>query len=156
MMPRIERCDLRFAETEEEVAQCFPVMRQLRPHLSCEDEFVERWRRQRSAGYRLLALWDDRKPVALAGFRVQENLIFGPHLYVDDLVTDAENRGGGAGRLLMDRLKAEGRRLGFERLILDTPLSNALGHRFYFREGLLARALKFSFLLLDKERGEKR
>lgn len=148
--------DLRLVDAEDEVARCFPVMRQLRPHLASEVEFVERWKRQKETGYRLLALWEGGRPMALAGFRVQENLIFGPHLYVDDLVTDARERSSGRGRILMDRLKAEGQRLGLEMLILDTPLSNALGHRFYFREGLLARALKFSISLRDTPEDDRR
>ncbi len=148
--------DLRIVDAEDEVARCFPVMRQLRPHLASEAEFVERWKRQKETGYRLLALWEGGRPMALAGFRVQENLIFGPHLYVDDLVTDARERSSGRGRILMDRLKAEGQRLGLEMLILDTPLSNALGHRFYFREGLLARALKFSISLRDTPEDDRR
>ena len=143
-MARGQSFDLRFAETDEEVARCFALMRQLRPNLGSAAEFVERWARQKDAGYRLLVLWEGARPLALAGFRVQENLIFGPHLYVDDLVTDAAVRGGGLGRLVLNRLKAEGEASGLDLLVLDTPLTNALGHRFYFREGLLARALKFS------------
>jgi GNAT superfamily N-acetyltransferase len=119
-------------------------MRQLRPHLASEAEFVERWRRQTSEGYRLLAVWDGAHPVALAGVRVQENLIHGRFFYVDDLVTDDAQRSAGHGRRLMDRLKDEARALGCAKLVLDTALANSLGQRFYFREGLLARALRFS------------
>ncbi|WP_451979535.1 GNAT family N-acetyltransferase [Azospirillum endophyticum] len=126
-------------------------MRQLRPHLSSEDEFVSRWRRQIAAGYRLLALWQADGPTALAGFRLQDNLVHGVHFYVDDLVTDEKARSTGAGRLMMDRLKSEARRSGCTRLVLDTPLTNMLGHRFYFRHGLLARALRFS-IDLDEDR----
>ncbi|CAO3426632.1 Histone acetyltransferase HPA2 and related acetyltransferases [Azospirillum endophyticum] len=143
--------DIRSIETEEEVAACFPLMRQLRPHLSSEDEFVSRWRRQIAAGYRLLALWQADGPTALAGFRLQDNLVHGVHFYVDDLVTDEKARSTGAGRLMMDRLKSEARRSGCTRLVLDTPLTNMLGHRFYFRHGLLARALRFS-IDLDEDR----
>jgi GNAT superfamily N-acetyltransferase len=88
--------------------------------------------------------------VALAGFRAQENLVHGVHLYVDDLVTDESARGAGHGGLMMDRLESEARALGCTRLLLDTPLANALGHRFYFRQGLLARALRFSIDLDEK------
>lgn len=139
--------DLRYVETEAAVAACFELMRQLRPHLGCEQEFIARWRRQTAAGYRLLALWREAKPVALAGFRVQDNLMHGPHFYVDDLVTDAASRGSGLGRILMDRLKAEGQALGCVKLVLDTALTNTLGHRFYYRQGLLATALRFSMVL---------
>ncbi len=140
--------DIRYVDSEAEVAACYGLMRQLRPHLDSEQSFLVRWRRQAESGYRLLALWQGAKPVALAGFRVQENLVHGLHFYVDDLVTDADSRGSGHGRGLMDRLKAEGRALGCTKLVLDTPLTNTLGHRFYYRQGLLASALRFNMPLV--------
>ncbi|WP_346894190.1 GNAT family N-acetyltransferase [uncultured Roseibium sp.] len=152
-MATAEPPEMRYADEEADVLRCFPLMRQLRPHLASEKDFVDRWRRQRDTGYRLIALWRDEVPVALAGFRVQENLVHGVHLYVDDLVTDEAARSGGYGHVLMDRLKQEGRALGLDRLILDTPLTNALGHRFYYREGLLARALRFYVSLTPTEAG---
>jgi GNAT superfamily N-acetyltransferase len=128
-------------------ARCYPVMRELRPHLTSEAEFVERWRRQCADGYRLLAVWRDETAVALAGWRVQENLVHGRFLYVDDLVTTETERSRGHGERLMTAIVAEGRRLGLARLVLDTPLSNVLGHRFYYRNGLLATALRFGMPL---------
>ena len=65
---------------------CFPVMRQLRLDLS-EDEFLQRVARQRPQGYQLLAASVDGEVVAVAGFRVLDNLAWGRFLYVDDLVT---------------------------------------------------------------------
>ena len=136
--------DLRYADTEADVSACYGLMAQLRPHLASDQAFVARWRRQVAAGYRLLALWQASRPVALAGFRVQENLVHGRYFYVDDLVTDETARGCGHGRVLIHRLKAEGRALGCAKLVLDTPLTNTLGHRFYYRHGLLATALRFN------------
>ena len=135
---------LRHAETEAETAACFPVMAELRPKLADAQEFAERVARQRTAGYRLLAAWRGGVPVALAGYRVEENLVHGRFIYVDDLVTAAGERGRGLGARLLDAVIAEGRRLGCARLVLDTALDNVLGHRFYYRQGLLARALRFS------------
>jgi GNAT superfamily N-acetyltransferase len=135
--------DIRPVEDEAGASACWPLMRQLRPHLESEAAFVSRWHRQVASGYRLLALYRDGRPVALAGFRVQENLVYGPHLYVDDLVTDEAERSAGHGARLMARLVEEGRALGCARLVLDTPLTNVLGHRFYYRNGLLATALRF-------------
>ncbi|HTW54281.1 MAG TPA: GNAT family N-acetyltransferase [Stellaceae bacterium] len=45
---------------------------------------------------------------------------------------------------MLDAVAAEARKLGIERLVLDTALDNVLAHRFYYRQGLLARALRFS------------
>ena len=44
----------------------------------------------------------------------------------------------------MARLKREAAALGCAKLVLDTPLTNVLGHRFYYRNGLLASALRFT------------
>ncbi len=135
---------LRHAESEAEIAAAFPVMRLLRPHLGDAGELIARVTRQRAEGYRLLAAWRGDAVVGLAGYRVQENLIHGRFLYVDDLVTAEASRRLGLGATLLDGAAAEGRRLGCRRLVLDTALDNVLAHRFYYRQGMLARALRFS------------
>ena len=132
---------------EAEIGSCYELMRQLRPQLASVEEFADRWRRQAAGGYRILALWSDRGPRALAGFRILETLVHGRFLYVDDLVADASERSRGHGAQLLERLKAEGRSLGCRKLVLDSGLDNTLGHRFYYRQGLLATALRFSILL---------
>ena len=135
---------LRSVSDEADVRSCFRLMRQLRPHLASEAEFLDRWQRQAAQGYRLAGLFDGSEAVALAGYRVQENLVHGRFLYVDDLVTDAPLRGSGYGERLMAYLRDQASALGCAKLVLDTPLSNSLGHRFYFRCGLLASALRFN------------
>ncbi len=135
---------LREATTDAEVLACWPVMRDLRPHLTEAKTFVERVRRQHRDGYRLLAAWEDGAVVGLAGWRVQETLIRGRFCYVDDLVVQADARRGGIGARLLDAVAAAARDLGLHDLVLDTGLDNALGQRFYFRYGMLPAALRFA------------
>lgn len=135
---------LRYIDDEVEVARCFPLMLQLRPHLASGSEFLARWRRQTAAGYRLVALFDGPRPLALAGVRVQENLVHGRFLYIDDLVTDTALRSAGHGARLLGYLYEQARTLDCSKLVLDTSLANSLGHRFYFRCGLLATSLRFN------------
>jgi ribosomal protein S18 acetylase RimI-like enzyme len=135
---------LRHAQTQADLTACFEVMRQLRPHLKSAEEFLARVALQEAQGYRLLAVWEDGMPVALAGYRRLDNLIHGRFIYVDDLITDAHARGHGHGDRLLAELHRLGRADGCERLVLDTALGNALAQRFYFRFGLLARGLHFS------------
>jgi ribosomal protein S18 acetylase RimI-like enzyme len=146
MGARLSELDVRLVG-EADIAACFTLMHVLRPHLSSQAEFIERWRRQSEQGYSMLALWRDQRLVALAGFRVQENLVHGRFLYVDDLVTDESERRRGYGARLLDHLKTEGRARGCRKLVLDTALDNTLGHRFYYRQGLLAMSLRFNCLL---------
>jgi ribosomal protein S18 acetylase RimI-like enzyme len=133
---------------DADIGACYDLMRQLRPHLTSPEEFVARWRRQVADGYRILALWSEQGgPRALAGYRITENLVHGKFLYVDDLIADQSERSRGYGARLLDKLKDEGRKLGCAKLVLDTGLDNALAHRFYYRQGLLAQALRFNIPL---------
>ena len=136
---------------EAEIGACYELMRQLRPHLKSQEEFIARWRRQTADGYRILALWggggSNPGPRALAGYRITENLVHGKFLYVDDLVAEKAERSRGYGARLLNKLKEEGRALGCNKLVLDTGLDNYLAHRFYFRQGLLAQALRFNIPL---------
>lgn len=134
---------LRHADTPQALRACYPVMKQLRPHLQSEAEFLERLARQAAEGYRLLAEWQDDQPVALAGYRLQENLVYGKFLYVDDLITTEAARGSQCGARLLDALSEVAAQSGCVRLTLDTGLANALAQRFYFRQGLLTSSMRF-------------
>lgn len=136
--------DVRLAETDEDIRRCFPVMQQLRPHLTSADEFLERARRQmRDAGWRLAYTEGDGQVAACAGFRVHEWLVSGRILYVDDLVTDENARSGGHGKTLLDWLKDLARKEGCTQLRLDSGTHRRQAHKFYFREGLTVQAFHF-------------
>jgi len=143
-MSRPVQPELRYAESDDDIAACFDLMRDLRPRLADRAELVERVHRQQGEGYRLLALWRDGHPVGAAGYRMQENLIRGRFVYVDDLVVLASERRGGIGAQLLDEVARIAKAAGCGWLTLDTALNNALGQRFYFRWGLLSSALHFS------------
>ncbi|WP_245152302.1 GNAT family N-acetyltransferase [Allopusillimonas soli] len=138
---------LKHIETDEALTACFPVMQQLRPALQGPEDFIARVRRMQGDHYRILAAWHDGVPLALAGYRLQENLIYGRFLYVDDLVTTQASRGQNLGARLLAELDGIAMRLGCVKLVLDTGLANALAQRFYFRQGLLTGAMRFSKVL---------
>lgn len=135
------------ADSDAEITACFLVMRELRPALAHEREFAARVARQREAGYRLLAAWRSMLAVALAGYRVQENLLHGRHIYVDDLVALASERSHGHGARLLQAVMDQGRTLGCGKLVLGANLANARAHRFYYRQGMLATGLGFTMTL---------
>ena len=119
--------------TDDQLSQCFPVLRQLRPHVA-EADFVPRIRRQMEAGYQLACVEADGQPVAVAGYRLLENLAWGRFLYVDDLVTDAAHRSQGHGEKLFEWLVEEAKRLGCGELHLDSGVQRFAAHRFYLRQ----------------------
>lgn len=132
----------RIATTDAEIEACFPVMKELRTHLD-EREFLARIRMQQRQGYELAYIAVGGRPVALAGFRVGENLAWGRFLYVDDLVTAAEHRSRGYGAALLRWLCEVAKERGCRELHLDSGVQRADAHRFYRREGMEVSSYHF-------------
>jgi hypothetical protein len=76
--------DIKHIETDTDLDLSFSVMKELRPHLNDRAAYAVQIARQRMQGYRLLAAWRDGAIVGLAGYRLQDNLLYGRFIYVDD------------------------------------------------------------------------
>lgn len=127
----------------EELLRCFPLMRELRHRLEDEAQFVAQAERQQAQGYRLAGLAREGRPLALAGYRLQENFIHGRFCYVDDLVTAEALRSQGLGERLLNELATLAREQGCVRMVLDTAVSNRQAQKFYSRVGYLALGLHY-------------
>ena len=120
--------------------RAFEAMRELRPALESRASFVQQVdERLRADGYRLVGSMsgDGSSAVAVAGFRVKENLAWGSHLYVDDLSTLPAARKQGHARQLLDWLHVEAARLGIRQVHLDSGVGaeRAAAHSLYFTSG---------------------
>lgn len=132
------------AVTEAEIERCFPVMSELRTGFSSES-FVGQVKRQQEAGYVLTYLMParDGEILAVAGWRIRENLAMGPHLYVDDLVTREDCRSQGIGKKLLEHVLNRGQRARCSVALLDSGVQRFPAHRFYLKEGFDIRAYLF-------------
>ncbi|MBL9212954.1 MAG: GNAT family N-acetyltransferase [Opitutaceae bacterium] len=130
------------AHSDADIARCFAVMAQLRPHL-VEGEFVARVRRMQAEGFQLAFLEEAGAVCAVAGYRYYDKLFSGRNLYVDDLVTDVARRSRGHGAALLAWLTQEARRHGCVQLELDSGVQRFEAHRFYFRERMHVSAYHF-------------
>lgn len=120
--------------------RAFDAMRELRTGLDQRDAFVRQVDEvQRPAGYRLVAWVPDGsdRALAVAGFRVAENLAWGRHLYVDDLSTLATARRQGHAGTLLEWLLAEAEREGCRQVHLDSGVGadRTAAHRLYLNAG---------------------
>ena len=134
--------NIHIATSDKDIAACYPVMRELRPHIA-EDQFLVRTRRQQSAGYRFAMVQEVDVVVAVAGYRVTENLAWGRFLYVDDLVTLPAKRSMGYGSGLLSWLREYAAAEGCSQLHLDSGIQRKNAHRFYEREGLTMTGLHY-------------
>jgi len=133
------------ATSDAEIAACFAVMHQLRPHLVA-DEFVTRVRDQQVGGFQL-AFLDDHGIKAVAGYRFIHNLVMGRTVYVDDLVTDSAARSRGYGKRLLDWIITEARRHDCQAVTLDSGVQRFDAHRFYLTNRMVISAHHFTLLL---------
>ncbi len=127
--------NIRIATTDSEITACYPVMRELRPHVAKEG-FLSRVRAQEKSGYVLAYVEESFGPVAVAGFRVGESLGRGRFLYVDDLVTLSTHRSKGYGAALLSWLNEYAKGESCGQLHLDSGVERKEAHRFYGREGM--------------------
>jgi GNAT superfamily N-acetyltransferase len=127
-----------------ETARAWPAIKELRPHLASSDVFESQVDElQRPLGYRLVGVFPDDgagsggsgHAVAVAGFRLNYNLVSGKHLYIDDLSTLPGHRGKGAAAQLLSWVHEEARGLGCDGVELDsgTQPARATAHRQYFK-----------------------
>jgi GNAT superfamily N-acetyltransferase len=141
------------AETDFEIAYCFRLMQQLRPHISATD-FVERVKEQVMSGYRLAYLRSGDDVVSLIGFRILENLAWGRFLYVDDLVTDEQHRRRGYATILLTWVERIAREQSCQQLHLDSGLSRKSAHQFYKSQNLVMKSFHFSTVVTNTARQE--
>ena len=132
---------IRVADSDEAIAGCFAVMRQLRPHVP-EAAFVNTIREQQRRGY-VLAYLEDGTVASVAGFRIIENLVSGRLLYVDDLVTLEDRRSRGYGKEMFDWLVARARSEDCKFLELDSGVQRFHAHRFYLTNRMIISAHHF-------------
>jgi GNAT superfamily N-acetyltransferase len=127
----------------EETALAYDAMRELH-HFGSATEFATKVNNQRVDGYRLVATFEaEALAAAAAGFRTGHSIAWGRYLYIDDLVTREHLRRRGHGRVLMEWLFGEARRLGCDMMHLDSRTHRHDSHRFYLNCGLRIAAFHF-------------
>lgn len=134
------------ADSDRDIAECYEVMAELRPHIPRE-QFLPLVRSMQADGYRLACIRDGGRVVAVAGYRFGTNLFCGRHLYVDDLVTADSERSKGHGRELLAWLRALALETGCDVFHLDSGVQRKRAHAFYLREGMEQSSLHFSVRL---------
>jgi GNAT superfamily N-acetyltransferase len=113
---------IRELKTDDAILAAYPLMKVLRERITRET-FLGEVRRQQAGGYRLLAGYENGKPIVLAGVRRAHTLSRGDHLFVDDLVTDESQRAAGHGRAMMQFLARDAATQGISWIYLDARIT---------------------------------
>jgi GNAT superfamily N-acetyltransferase len=134
-----------YAISSEYDFECsFPVMKELRPHLSYADYKEIYQHAHTSDGYQIIALEENGKIAALMGYRVLSDFVRGKHLYIDDLVSTQKARSKGLGTELLKYAENLAEQLDCKILRLCTGIENERGAIFYERNGWTKRAYAYT------------
>lgn len=130
--------------TEDEIKECFPAFKELRPHLS-QDEFISQVLRQmKNHCYEITYIKENDIVVAASGYRVAEYLAWGKIFYLDDLITVSTARHLGYGGTLMNWLIEKAKELSCHEFHLDSGTHRHDAHRLYIGKKLKISSFHFS------------
>ena len=145
----LETVEIKYAKTQDDLRRCFPVMHELRPHLT-EQVFMTQVPRQLLQGYHLVSLEENGSVKALAGFRVLEFLAWGKVLYIDDLITATSARKKGYGGKLLQWVIEQAKAQNCDQVHLDSGPQRHDAHRLYLNHGFKLNSHHFALELVKK------
>ncbi|QOY35555.1 GNAT family N-acetyltransferase [Anaerobacillus isosaccharinicus] len=129
--------------TEEQWLEAYPVMHELRTHLS-EQEYLQLLKDMTPQGYRMFALYVNKEIVAVTGIIQLVNFYNFKHIYVYDLVTKGSERSKGYGEELLSFVHQLAKDEGSKSVVLSSGLQRLDAHRFY-EEKMDYRKTSYSF-----------
>lgn len=122
---------IKLMENETDWKEAFPVMKQLRTHLDVEEYLQLVEEAVEKEDYKMAALYDNGKIVAVTGFMPMITLYNGRSVWVSDLVTDGENRSKGYGEVLLTFVHDWAKEQGYDLVSLSSGFQRVDAHRFY-------------------------
>ena len=134
--------EITIAITDNDILKCWPVMKELRPHLN-ETGFLPAVQEMMQERYILAFIEEDSIAVAAIGFRYMQLLYNGKQYYIDDLTTLPKSRGKGYGGKLVDYVIDLAKKNGFDAVTLDSGHQRFDAHRLYLNKGFTINAHHF-------------
>ncbi len=119
-----------------------PLVNQLSPGLK-QKEYVRMIPEMLNNGYRMIGVFHEKNCIGISGFWIGTKLYCDRYLEPDNVVIDKKYRSKGIGKLLMDWMVQEAKRNKCKTIMLDAYVENFAGHKFYYREGFIARGFHY-------------
>jgi GNAT superfamily N-acetyltransferase len=130
-------------ETKNVMMEAFPLIHQMYKKMdykgfeSALDEMIL------NNNYKMVAGFYDEKMIAISGYWIARMLYCGRYLQASNLVVDENFRGRGAGKKILNYLENKARKLGCDKMVLDSYSENKKSHSLYFREDFYIRGFHF-------------
>lgn len=130
-------------QNQSDLEKCFPILKELRPHLSLEDYLTMYAEAHEQNQYEIVAIKQSNQIVAVMGFRFMTDFVRGRHLYIDDLIITEKVRSKGLGAELLKHAESIAQHKNCKTLRLCTGVENERGMKFYEKNGWSKRAYAY-------------
>jgi GNAT superfamily N-acetyltransferase len=129
-------------ETLETMLAQHQFIQHLYPKMSVQD-YEQLLQQMIPHHYKQIIVSDENKIVGLSGYWINHRLWCGKYVDVDNVIVHPDYRSKGIGKLMMQWIEEEGKRLGCNISVLDVYVDNFKAQKFYYREGYIARGYHF-------------
>lgn len=119
---------------EDELSLILPLIEKHNPKIPPE-ELGRRLQVMMTHGYHCIAAFEAERLVGVAGYWLGARFYCGEYMDVDNVVVEEALRSKGVGAKMMEWLEEKARSLGCKIIVLDSYVTFAGAHRFYFRQG---------------------
>ena len=130
-------------ETKNVMMEAFPLIHQMYKKMDYKgfegalDEMIL------NNNYKMVAGFHDEKMIAISGYWIARMLYCGRYLQASNLVVDENFRGNGVGKKILNYLENKARKLGCDKMVLDSYSENKKSHSLYFGEDFYIRGFHF-------------
>ena len=127
--------------SRNEFEESFELLKHLYPKLT-KKEFDESLN-EMTGNYTQIWVKEEGKLIGLAGLWINSKLFSGKYIEMDNVVVHPDHRSKGIGRLLCSETERIGKQQNCKLVVLDAYVENFEAHKFYYREGYIARGYHF-------------
>jgi len=126
----------------EDMLGSLDLVRELTPDVSAQD-YQKMLHEMVPHNYLQVAVYDKGKMIAVSGYWLATKIYCGKYLEIDNFVVDKEYRSKQIGKMLVDWMEDEAKKQGCRTVLLDAYVENFKAHRFYYRQGFIARGFHY-------------
>ena len=134
--------EIRELHSKEEMLDNLTILQQMYDHLTKEN-YSQMLDQMLPHNYGQIAAFLDGKCVGVSGFWVHTKLWTGRILEMDNVVVSEEKRSIGIGQKMTDFLVEKAKNLDCKKIVLDAFVGNYKAHKFYFKNGFIAKGFHF-------------
>lgn len=129
--------------TIQDIDQILPLTQQLNPTVSLEELKARTEEIFQFDNYNCLGFYHEDKLVGLTGAWILVKLYSGKQLEIDHLIVDSRIQSKGFGRKFLALVQEWALEQGCNTMELNTYITNAASHKFYFNQGYTIKGYHF-------------